>query len=345
LAKEMAAPVETATVSFPQAQQEIFVFDPLVGTAPIATYTNFSDIQVEITDHPLIVETGPLPVDPTTLVVTETLANDTGLSSTDGITSDPTLKGTGAANAVVTLTIDGAAEVTTTADATGNWIYTPQGLVDGVHTVVASETGPGNIAEASLTFTLYSRPTITSVVASGAATQGPTTLGNAKSREDSHSQTITTGETIAITLGVSHPVNVAAPPLLLLNDCATATYDATLSTQTALVFDYTVGSRQWTGDLTVSGIELASPGSITDVAGNLADLTGAGAILGLRVNGGATGLAGPSRGFVPIYGTSDAELFGPSRCRAKFEPGSTGTLRLDDSALSDTSPTRSTRAR
>jgi hypothetical protein len=215
---------------------------------------------------------------------------------------------------VVTLTIDGGAPVTTTADAAGNWIYTPQGLADGVHTVVASETG-GNIAEASLTFTLYSPPTITSVVVSGAATQ-----------------TITTGQTIAITLDVSHPVNVAAPPLLLLNDCATATYDATLSTPTALVFDYTVGSHQRTGDLTVSGIELASPGSITDVAGNLADLTGAGASLGLGVNGGATGVAGPSHGFVPIYGTSDVELFGPSRCRVKFESGSIGMLRLDDSA-------------
>lgn len=222
LAREVAAPVETVTVSFPQAQQEIFVFDPLLGTTPIATYTNFSDVQLAITDHPLIVETGPLPIDPTTLVVTEALANDTGSSSTDGITSDPTLKGTGAANAVVTLTIDGGAPVTTTADAAGNWVYTPQDLAEGVHTAVASETGAANIAEASLTFTLYDPPVITSVVASGAS-----------------SGTITTGQTIAITLGFSHPVNMAAPPLLLLNDCATASYDPTRSTATALVFDYT----------------------------------------------------------------------------------------------------------
>jgi hypothetical protein len=163
LAQEVAAPVETVRVSFPRAQREILVFDPLLGTAPVATYTNFSKIDLQIADHPLIVETGPVSVDPTTLVVTEALANDTGWSSTDKLTSDPTLKGTGAANAVVTLTFDGGPSVTTIADSSGT------GLADGGHTVVASETDAvGNTGAASLTFMLDTTPpTVTSVVASG----------------------------------------------------------------------------------------------------------------------------------------------------------------------------------
>ena len=34
---------------------------------------------------------------------------------------------------------------------------------------------------------------------------------------------------------------------------------------------------------------------------------------------------------MPISGTSEVELFGPSRCRVGFQLGSTGMLRLDDS--------------
>ena len=41
------------------------------------------------------------------------------------------------------------------ADANGAWIFTPTGLADGVHTIVASETDTaGNTGTASLTITL-----------------------------------------------------------------------------------------------------------------------------------------------------------------------------------------------
>jgi hypothetical protein len=316
LAREIAAPVETVTVSFARPQNVILVFDPLLGTTPIATYTNFSDLQLQITDHPLIVETGPVSIDPATLVVTEALANDTGWSSTDRITSDPTLKGSGGANAVVTLTIDGGAPVTTTADSAGNWSYTPVGLADGVHTVVASETGAaGTTGAASLTFTLDTTPpAVTSVAASGIA-----------------NEMVTTGQTLTITLGMSDRVKVAAPPLLLLSDGGSARYDPVNSTATTMVFNYTVGSGEMTRDLTVSGIEFASTGSIADRAGNSANLVGAGISLGLGVNADPNGVACPSRGFLPLNGVAEIELFGPSRNHVMFESGSTGTLRLDDS--------------
>ncbi len=103
-------------------------------------------------------EIGPYAVTIATIVptVTEALLNDTGASSSDNITSDPTLTGSGDPNATVHFTVDGTALATTvTADGTGNWRFTPSGLADGSHTVVASETNAvGNTGTASLTFTL-----------------------------------------------------------------------------------------------------------------------------------------------------------------------------------------------
>jgi hypothetical protein len=56
-------------------------------------------------------------------------------------------------------------------------------------------------------------------------------------------------------------------------------------------FDYTVGLGQVTRDLTVSGVEFATPGSITDRAGNAANLVGAGVSFGLGVNADPNGIA------------------------------------------------------
>src|ERR1700681_3859177 len=87
--------------------------------------------------------------------VTEVLAVDTGISSSDKITSNDTLTGSGAANAVVTFKEGTTTLGTTTANASGAWSFTPVGLSDGTHTIVASETDvAGNIGTASLTFTL-----------------------------------------------------------------------------------------------------------------------------------------------------------------------------------------------
>ena len=95
---------------------------------------------------------------------------------------------------------------------------------------------------------------------------------------------VTTGHAIRITLDTSEAVNVGGAPVLLLDDGGTASYDAAHSTATALAFNYTVAAGQVTTDLVVSGIELPSSSAISDLAGNTANLSGAGANLGLRIN-------------------------------------------------------------
>ena len=108
--------------------------------------------------------------------VTETLAHDTGSSSTDKITSNDTLSGSADPNAVLHFTVDGAAIASTaTANASGVWTFTPGGLADGSHTVIASETNAaGNTGSTSLTFTLDTQPPVVAInnlyLSNGAAT-------------------------------------------------------------------------------------------------------------------------------------------------------------------------------
>ena len=87
-----------------------------------------------------------------------------------------------------------------------------------------------------------------------------------------------------------------------------------------------------TTDLVVSGIQLSSTSSMADLAGNNANLSGAGANLGLQVNTKSTGQAGPSGGNFTISGSTELELFGPSTANPTFAPGDRGTLRLDASS-------------
>jgi hypothetical protein len=98
-------------------------------------------------------------------VVTESLAKDTGSSSTDKITSIDTLTGSGDPNAVVHFTVDGnlIEDHTATANSSGIWTFTPWGLANGTHTIVTSETdAAGNTGTASLTFTFdMTAPTTT----------------------------------------------------------------------------------------------------------------------------------------------------------------------------------------
>ncbi|HYR67849.1 MAG TPA: Ig-like domain-containing protein [Reyranella sp.] len=89
-------------------------------------------------------------------VLTEKLVSDSGASATDKITANPALTGTADPNAVVHFTVDGSAiAATATANASGAWSFTPTGLTDGQHTIVASETNAGGATgTASLSFTL-----------------------------------------------------------------------------------------------------------------------------------------------------------------------------------------------
>ena len=99
---------------------------------------------------------GPLVVGGVTPTVTMELANDTGSSASDHVTANAALSGAADANTVVHFTVDGSAvTATATADAGGAWSFTPTGLADGVHTIVASETNTmGNTGSVSLSFTL-----------------------------------------------------------------------------------------------------------------------------------------------------------------------------------------------
>ena len=197
-------------------------------------------------------------------VVTIALTQDTGSSSSDHITSNPALSGTADPNAVVTLTEGSTVIATTTANASGNWSYTPTGLAQGAQTVVASETNAaGVIGSASLTFALDTTPpTVTSEVVSGTGISSGAGMLAADS-------------TAVFTLTLSEAVTVTgATPTLALNDGGTATYDAAHSTSTSLAFDYTVAAGQYTNALAVTGVNL-NGATVTDAAGNVADLSGA----------------------------------------------------------------------
>jgi hypothetical protein len=142
---------------------------------------------------------------------------------------------------------------------------------------------------------------------------------------------VITGQAVRITLDTNEAVTVSGTPVLLLNDGGTASYDAVDSTATALAFNYNVTSEVTT-DLVVSGMQLPLTSSIADLAGNNANLAGAGANLGLQVNTTRAGAAGPSGGNFTISGGTQLELFGAATADAAFAPGDTGTLRLDASS-------------
>jgi hypothetical protein len=143
---------------------------------------------------------------------------------------------------------------------------------------------------------------------------------------------VTTGHIARLTLLMSEAVGVSGSPILLLNDGGTASFDAARSGPTRLAFDYAVTSGQVTTDLRASGIELPPTSSIHDLAGNNANLSGAGADIGLQINTNATGPAGPSGGDFTINGGTEVELFGASSASVSFAPGGVGTIELDASS-------------
>ena len=80
------------------------------------------------------------------------------------------------------------------------------------------------------------------------------------------SKALNAGKTAAITLVLSESVVVSGTPTLTLNDGGTATYNAALSSATALTFNYTVLAGQNTTALKIASFGPA--GSIQDLAGN-----------------------------------------------------------------------------
>ena len=72
------------------------------------------------------------------------------------------------------------------------------------------------------------------------------------------------GRTVSFAATVTDPVVVGGTPALVLDNGASATYDAAASTPTSLVFDYTVAGGGDTADLKVTGLALDG-GSIAPV--------------------------------------------------------------------------------
>ncbi len=131
------------------------------------------------------------------------LANDTGVSSTDGITSNDSLTGTADVNTVVTIQNGSTVLGTTTASAAGQWSFAPAGLADGTYMLTASETdAAGNIDSAKVGFTLDTtapRPVITQIVRN---TGGTVTLsGTSEARSNvTLSDTTSSGTTVVGTV-------------------------------------------------------------------------------------------------------------------------------------------------
>jgi hypothetical protein len=167
-------------------------------------------------------------------MVTETLADLTGVWATDGITTNPALTGTGGASLVVTLTEGAKTLGTTTANAAGVWNFTSVGLADGTQTIVARETNPfGLTGSASLTFDL--QPVMTpsggTLTNAGSIFDGET-LGNTGTLVN------VPGGTIANDVGaavyglagagpVNNPVTSRGPAPALASICALAVRSAT----------------------------------------------------------------------------------------------------------------------
>ncbi len=159
-----------------------------------------------------------------------------------------------------TLAVDGTAIAqTATANSGGVWTFTPTGLADGSHTIVASETdAAGNTGSASFSFTLdTTAPVVTQTVPSPATgTENP-------------------GDTITVTLNLSEVVTVAGTPTLTLNDGGTATYAGGSGTNT-LTFTYTVSASDSTvSELAITAVNMPNGATVKDAAGNIADLSAA----------------------------------------------------------------------
>jgi hypothetical protein len=55
-ATDIAAAAYSVTVNLGATYTNIAVYDPMIGTTPIATYSNVSTLNISVTDHPLIVQ-------------------------------------------------------------------------------------------------------------------------------------------------------------------------------------------------------------------------------------------------------------------------------------------------
>jgi hypothetical protein len=158
LHQEKTAPTNAVTVNFGQVEHQVLVFDPLVGTTPIATYTDVSHVNVNITDHPLIVEVentgapaGTFQAAPT--IVSYSVGNSavgSGYSSLKQIT----LAGDAPAGSTVTVFDDGKALGSVAPLGNGTYSFTTGVLPDGTHHFTALDSSSSGISATSAAMTV-----------------------------------------------------------------------------------------------------------------------------------------------------------------------------------------------
>src|SRR5208337_2759401 len=140
------------------------------------------------------------------------------------------------------------------------------------------------------------------------------------------------GKTVALTLNFSQAVTVAGgAPTLTLNDGGTATYASGSSTN-ALTFNYTVTAGQNAASLAATGVNLANGVTITDGAGNAANLSlSSVAQTGPRIDTATPAVTSASAS--PATGTEDVGntiTFTVNMSEAVTVAGGTPTLALND---------------
>lgn len=160
--KQIASPTGDVTLNLGQSYAVVYVFDPLIGTNPVATYTSVSQIHVSLTDHPLVIQVGatssasssagaPTDTTPPGAPSIASFSPDTALAG-DGITNANklTLMGTAEADTTV-LIFDGAMQLgTATVDANGNWSFATGVLTDKTHIFSGNAVdAAGNVSVAS----------------------------------------------------------------------------------------------------------------------------------------------------------------------------------------------------
>lgn len=134
-------------------------------------------------------------------------------------------------------------------------------------------------------------PAVTGVAASGAGISGG-------------SGTLGVGAVVTLTLDTSEAVVVSGgAPVLTLNDGGTARY-VSGSGSAALVFAGTVAAGEATADLTVTGITLPAGTTITNAAGNAAELGGAAA----NPAGTLVVETAPAAGVITVTGAAGATV-------------------------------------
>ena len=201
--------------------------------------------------------------------VTEGLTIDTGSSASDKITSNDALTGTGDANTLVTLKEGAVVLGTTTSNGAGVWSFTPAGLSDGLHTIVASQTdGFGNTGTASLSFTLDTAAPVETISSTiGTDTGASTTITSGGLTKDN---TLALSGTVSDTNGVSSVQVYDGANLLGTAIVSSGNWSFTTGPLAGGSHSFTAKATDNAGNVTTSSAVTATIDTTAPAAGTLA---------------------------------------------------------------------------